>query len=87
MNRILSIELFSDLNYEGMVINITCDKETIASVNYEKGVDNMEIEITPMSQEFKFLMDDFLLALEKAKKLAFKCAKEDEDFRKKGIDF
>jgi|GEM_PF-5955270 len=30
MNRILSIELFSDLNYEGMVINITCDKETIA---------------------------------------------------------
>jgi hypothetical protein len=78
MNKKLSIELFGDLDFEGMVINITCDRETIASINYEKGIDNMEIEISPKSERLAFSLDDFLFVLGKAKKLAIKCAKEDE---------
>lgn len=87
MNNKLSIELCGDLDFEGMVIDITYNKETIASINYEKGINNMEIEILPKSKKFVFPLEDFLLILEKAKKLAIKCAKEDEEFRKKGIDF
>ena len=87
MNKKLSIELCGDLDFEGMVIDVTYNKETIASINYEKGIDNMEIEIPPKPENFVFPLDDFLLILEKAKKLAIKCAKEDEEFRKKGIDF
>jgi hypothetical protein len=34
-----------------------------------------------------FPLDDFLHILKKAKQLAIKCAKEDEELRKKGIDF
>ncbi len=61
-----------------MVINISYDMETIASINYDKGIDNMEIEMRPISEKLLFPLDDFFPALEKAKQLAIKCAKEDE---------
>jgi len=87
MNKEFSIEMCGDLDFEGMVIDVTYNKETVASINYEKGIDNIEIEIPPKPEKFVFPLDDFFVALEKAKKLAIKCAKEDEEFRKKGIDF
>lgn len=68
----------SDLDFEGMVIDISYDMETIASINYDKGIDNIEIEMCPISEKIMFPLDDFFLALEKAKQLAIKCAKEDE---------
>lgn len=71
----------SDLNFEGMVIDISYNMQTIASINYDKGLDNMEIEIFPVkenSPELIFPFQDFLAALEKAKKLAMKCADEDK---------
>lgn len=86
MNSKLAVELFGDLDFEGMVINVTCSKETIASINYEKGIDKMEIKISAKHDNSIFPLDDFLLILEKAKQLALKCAKEDEELRKKGID-
>jgi len=87
MNKKFSIEMCGDLDFEGMAIDITYNKETIASINYDKGIDNIEIEIPPKSEKFVFFLDDFFLVLEKAKKLAIKCAREDEELRKKGIDF
>lgn len=68
----------SDLDFEGMVIDICYDMEPIASINYDKGIDNMEIEMHPISEKLIFPLDDFFLILEKAKQLAIKCAKEDE---------
>jgi len=68
----------SDLDFEGMVIDISYDMETIASVNYDKGIDNIEIEIHPISEKLTFSLDDFFLAIERAKQLAIKYAKEDK---------
>ena len=68
MNKKFSIEMCSDLDFEGMVIDIS----------YEKGIDNMEIEIRPILDKLIFSLGDFFVALEKAKQLAIKCAKEDE---------
>jgi len=78
MNKQFSIELSSDLDFEGMIIDVIYDTEPIASINYEKGLNKMEIELHPTSENLLFPLNDFFLALEKAKKLAIKCAKEDE---------
>jgi len=87
MNKEFSIEMCGDLDFEGMVIDVTYNNETIASINYDKGIDNIEVEILPKSEKFVFSLDDFFLILKKAEKLAIKCAKEDEELRKKGIEF
>ncbi|MBS0605617.1 MAG: hypothetical protein KF898_04065 [Parachlamydiales bacterium] len=78
MNEKFSIEMCSDLDYEGMVVDVSYDMETIASINYDKGIDNIEIEVYPISGKLKFPLDDFFLVLEKSKQLAVKCAKEDK---------
>lgn len=74
-------KLCSDVDYEGMVIDICFNDERIASLNYDKGTDNLEIEIlwgTKESPRRIFPLDDFYEILEKAKKIALRCAKEDE---------
>ncbi len=81
MNKAFSIELCSDLDLEGMAIYINYNMQTIASINYDKGIDKMEMEIFPFGQgkdRMIFPVDDFIIALEKAKKLALKCAEEDK---------
>ncbi len=78
MNKNFSIEMCSDLDFEGMVIDISYEMEPIASLNYEKGVENIELMIHPAIENITFLLDDFCRSLEKAKQLAIKCAKEDE---------
>jgi len=78
MNKRFSIEMCSDLDFEGMVIDVSYDMETIASINYDNGIDNMEVEMRPISENIIFPLDDFFLALRQAKQLAIKCAKEDE---------
>ncbi|MEX0961944.1 MAG: hypothetical protein WDZ28_03710, partial [Simkaniaceae bacterium] len=87
MSKIFIIELCGDSDLEGMAIDITYDNETVATINYEKGIDNIEVEIPSQPKKFVFSLDSFLVVLEKAKKLAKKCAKEDKNLRKKGIDF
>ncbi|GAB4192673.1 MAG: hypothetical protein Tsb0015_15060 [Simkaniaceae bacterium] len=52
----------------------------------------MEIEIVSSPSQEGFLkrifsLDGFFKILEEAKQLAIKCAKEDEELRRKGIDF
>ena len=70
------LQMCSDLSYEGMVIDIRYEDKRIASVNYDKGVNNMEIEIF-QNQDCFYLLDDFMHILRDAKELAIKCAKED----------
>ena len=78
MNKQFSIELSSNLDFEGMVVDILYDMKPIASINYEKGLNKMEVELYSISENLLFPLNDFFLVLEKAKKLAIKCAKEDE---------
>ena len=88
MNKQFTIEMCGDVNFEGMVIDISYNRETIASINYEKGIDRIEIEVFPAQNEkFIFPIDDFVRVLEKARTLAVKCAKEDIENRKKGIEY
>jgi hypothetical protein len=64
-----------------MVIDINYDSLTIASINYDKGIDNMEIEFPSFgnnTQKLTFPLQDFLNVLEKAKKLTIQCAEEDK---------
>ena len=69
MSSKFHIEMCGDVDLEGMAIYISYDTEIIASITYEKGINNMEIELFPL--------EDFFVFLEKAKKLAIKCAQED----------
>lgn len=71
------LELLGDVDLEGMVIILCYDDHDIAEITYEKGIDKMEIEFAPISEKLMFPLNDFSLALEKAKQLAIKCAKED----------
>ncbi|HEV3270002.1 MAG TPA: hypothetical protein VGZ69_05070 [Candidatus Rhabdochlamydia sp.] len=73
-----SITLFGDLDFEGMIVEVCFDNQVIATCNYEKGIDNIEIQILPQNQEFIFPLQDFLKVLEKAKKLVIQCAEEDK---------
>lgn len=80
-NKKFSITLFGDLDFEGMIVEVCFDNQVIATCNYEKGIDNIEIQILSQnedSQEFIFPLQDFLNVLEKAKNLVIQCAKEDE---------
>ena len=78
MNNEFIIELSSDLNFEGMVIEITFRNRMTARLNYDKGINNVEMEIICSSKEIVLPMQDFLNALEKAKKLVHKCFHEDQ---------
>ena len=74
-----------DADFEGMVIDINYDGLRIASINYEKGVHDLQIELFPAHMKrssLSFPLSDFHEALEKGKQLAIRCAKEDE-LRKK----
>lgn len=81
MNSRFLIEICSDVDFEGMVVDVSYDMQTIASINYDKGVNSMEIEIAPYSNGDKktvFPLTDFLEVLERAKKIALRCAQEDQ---------
>ena len=80
------IELCSDLDFEGMVVDVSYNMQTVASINYDKGVEKMEVEMFPFgndSQKTILPLQEFLDVLEKAKQLAIRCSKEDEAQEKK----
>lgn len=81
MSNDFTIELSSDLDYEGMVVYISVHEQEIAILNYDKGIENIEIKLLPIYTESKTLsvpLDELLIALEKAKTVLKKCAEEDK---------
>ncbi len=62
MNKNFKVELCSDLEYEEMVIYISYQDNTLAILNQENGVENIEIKITspPKGSSWNFKFDDFL---------------------------
>ena len=90
INKGFCTKILGDVDLEGMVILICHNDQVIAEINYEKGIDNMEIEIISSKEGFPkriFSLNGFFKILEEAKQLAIKCSKEDEELRKKGIVF
>ena len=86
MKKGFCTKILGDIDLEGMVILVCYDDQVIAEINYEKGIDNMEIEIVSSQEGFPkriFSLDGFFKILEEAKQLAIKCAKEDEERVKK----
>ncbi len=86
MHKGFCTKILGDVDLEGMVVLVCYDDQIVAEINYEKGIDNMEIEIVPSREGFPkriFPLDGFFKILEEAKQLAIKGAKEDEKLRKK----
>ena len=82
INKGFCTKILGDIDLEGMVILVCYDDQIIAEINYEKGIDNMEIEIISSQEGFPkrtFSLNGFFKILEEAKQLAIKCAKEDEE--------
>ncbi len=63
----------SDLNYEGMTVEIQFQEEPIAQLNMDKGRERMEVELFTKFADKKFVpkfpLKDFMDALDMAKKL------------------
>ena len=81
MNNKFSLEVVGDVDLEGMAIDVCYNDLAIASVNYENGIENIEIEIFSSHGEIlgkHFNLQDFINILEKAKKLSIQCYEEDK---------
>jgi len=70
------VAAFSDLEYEGMTVEVRYNGVPVAQLNQDKGPNLCEIEIpyrfSPERQTFTFLLDEFLEALTEAKKVLVK---------------
>ena len=62
INNKFRIRMCSDVDYEEMVADICYEDSTVATVNQEKGVEHMEIEIYAQDekQSWNFPLDDFI---------------------------
>ncbi len=81
MSKKFTTELSSDLDFEGMIVEVCFDTQPIARLNYDKGIDDIEVELVFCSKdagEMIFSLDGFLAAVEKARKLIIQCAEEDK---------
>lgn len=69
MNNRFTIELSSDLDYEEMVVYISLDDQLLATLNCEKGINDLEIELHPLifDKVLSVPFSDYLKALEFAK--------------------
>jgi len=91
MKKKFNLEVSSNLDYEGMVVNIVAmseivDKErgvyrqkTLAVLNKDKGMENIEIKIYPPIKEqyWEISYDELITVLKKAKELLIEVNKEE----------
>jgi len=76
MKNRFSIELVSDLDFEGLVVDISIENQVIARLNYDKGIDKIEMELIPLSTPFAFPLAEFFETLERVKTILFECSKD-----------
>lgn len=76
-----SLTLCSDLDYEGMVVDIKYGNDRIALAHYDKGIYDMEIQwlTTKKNETSNYPLNDLLETLKEAHDLLKKCALEDEN--------
>ena len=71
MTKKFGLRICSDLDHEEIVVDVCWDHTTIATVNQDYGLDNLEIELFPPPKDiesWKFPYEDFVRILEFAKK-------------------
>ena len=80
-NQWFKFRICSDLDYEGMVVDIVYKNSTFAILNQDKGIENTEIKLfPPITDEcWNFSYNEFIETLEKAKKLLIQINKEKRD--------
>jgi hypothetical protein len=70
----------SDLDYEGMVVDVVYNGEILAILNMDKGSNNIEIKVfEPVKEYWEFKLDDFMETLQKAKKLLIEVNEKPEE--------
>ncbi len=79
-NKDFKIRICSDLDYEGMVVDIVYKNNTIATLNQDKGIESIEIKLysTQKESSLEFSYKDFVDTLEKAKKILIELNKKNE---------
>lgn len=70
-NKHFKIRICSDLDYEGMVVDIVYRNITIATLNQDKGVENIEIKLylSQTKKQLEISYKEFMKILEEAKKI------------------
>ncbi len=68
----------SDLDYEGMVVDIVYKNSTVATLNQDKGIKNTEIKVFPPVDKdcWDFPYEEFIKILKKAKETLIKFNQE-----------
>jgi len=70
INKYLKVRLCNDLDYEGIVVDIVYKKATLATLNQDKGIENIEIKLYPpqLNKHWEISYKNFIEILEEAKK-------------------
>jgi hypothetical protein len=80
-NKGFYIELCSDIDIDGMSIDICFNNNRVATLNYAKGIQHSEIDVfIPPKKEgrWSFSLGEFMSTLEEAKNIMKKCYEEDK---------
>ena len=74
MKNNFHLDISSNLDYEGMVVDIMYKHDILATLNQDKGIDKIEIIIfSPThSDNWSFSYEEFLQILQKAKETLIK---------------
>jgi len=80
-NKYFKIRLCSDLDYEGMVVDIVYKNSTLATLNQDKGIENIEIKLYPpqLDKYWEISYKTFIEILEEAKKTLLEINKEKDE--------
>ena len=68
------------LDYEGMVVDIVYNSATLATLNQDKGIENIEIKLYPpqIKEYWDFSYKNFIDVLEESKKTLIQINKEEK---------
>jgi hypothetical protein len=76
------IELSSNLDFEGMVVDLTFKNQVFMTFNYDKGIENIEMEISLLGpnrpQNLVIPLKEFEEAVRAVKKVLERCCQEDK---------
>ena len=81
------IKTLADVDVQGMTLIICKGEQEIAEITYDNGIENINIQLLRNNSLSEHLnLESFVDILQQAKERARAYAKEDDEFRRKGID-